>query len=111
MALLYLLPLRLYLLALFQELEIYLGFITMPYNGGGSCKLYVSQDGGNSFNLVEVDYVELEDTQFKWTEIYDYYNMPTKENGKYHPLKMETIMNSEIFSLSFNSTNVLTYFH
>lgn len=65
-------------------LDIYLGFITMPKNGGDSCELYVSQDSGKTFNQVEVDYIELENTQFKWTEIYDFYNMPTKENGKYY---------------------------
>lgn len=61
-----------------------LGYITMPYNGGNTCELYVTTNGGKSFSKVEVDYIELEDTQFKWKEIYDSYNIPTKENGKYY---------------------------
>ena len=65
-------------------LDKFLGFITMPKNGGDSCDLYVTQDGGKSFYKLEVEYIELEDTQFKWTEIYDFYNMPTKEKGKFY---------------------------
>lgn len=61
-----------------------LGYITMPYNGGNTCELYVTTNGGKSFSKVQVDYIELEDTQFKWKEIYDSYNIPTKENGKYY---------------------------
>lgn len=64
--------------------DYYLGFITMPYNGDNSCELYVTTNGGETFNKVEVEHTELDDKQFKWEEIYDSYNMPTKENGIYY---------------------------
>lgn len=61
-----------------------IGYITMPYNGGDTCELYVTQDAGKTFNKVKVNYIELEDSKFKWEEIYDYYNMPTKDNIKFY---------------------------
>lgn len=62
----------------------YIGFITMPNNGGDTCELYVTQDGGITFDKVQVEYMELEDTELKWTDIYDYYNIPIKQNGCYY---------------------------
>lgn len=62
----------------------YLGFITMPNNGGNSCELYNTQDGGKTFSKVEVKYIELEDTDLEWNEIYDYYYIPVKEYSTYY---------------------------
>ena len=56
----------------------------MPQNGGDSCELYVTNNGGITFNKVEVGYVELENTDFKWIDIYDYYNMPIKNDYIYY---------------------------
>ena len=60
------------------------GFVTIPNNGGSSCELYNTQDGGKTFNKVQVDYIELEDTDLKWNEIYDYYNIPIKTDYSYY---------------------------
>lgn len=47
------------------------GFLTMPLTGGESCELYITKDGGNSFNKLKI--IE--------SDVYDYYNIPTlKEN-------------------------------
>ena len=48
-----------------------IGFLTMPSVGGESSDLYITKDGGNSFN-------ELEITE---NNIYDYYNLPIIEDG------------------------------
>ena len=48
-----------------------IGFLTMPSVGGESSDLYITKDGGNSFN-------ELEITE---NNNYDYYNLPIIEDG------------------------------
>ena len=61
-----------------------LGFITMPNNGGNSCELYNTQDGGKTFTKVEVNHIELQEPDLKWEDVYDYYNMPVKQNSSYY---------------------------
>ena len=48
-----------------------IGFLTMPSVGGESSDLYITKDGGNSFNKLEI-------TE---NNIYDYYNLPIIEDG------------------------------
>ena len=48
-----------------------IGFLTMPSTGGESSDLYITKDGGNSFNRLEI-------TE---NDIYDYYNLPVIEDG------------------------------
>lgn len=51
------------------------GFLTMPMSGtDNSSELYITKDGGNNFNKVEI----------LQSDIYDYYNLPTIENEKLH---------------------------
>lgn len=47
-----------------------IGFLTMPSVVGESSELYITTDGGNNFNKLEI----LE------SDIYDYYNLPTLED-------------------------------
>lgn len=61
-----------------------LGYLTMPYNGGDSCELYMTSDQGKTFTKVETQHSELEDTNLSWKEVYDYYNMPTFKNNVYY---------------------------
>lgn len=61
-----------------------LGYITMPYNGGNSCELYMTMDQGRNFNKVNVQQSVLEDEKLLWEEVYDYYNMPTLKDGVYY---------------------------
>ena len=65
------------------------GFITMPQNGGNSCDLYITNDGGITFNKIQVEHIELNDTDLKWEQIYDYYNMPTKSPYTYNLYNLE----------------------
>ena len=62
----------------------HIGFITMPNNGGDSCDLYITHNDGNSFEKVVVEYIPLNDTELKWEEIYDYYNIPEKRNWNFY---------------------------
>ena len=48
-----------------------IGFLTMPITGGEKSELYISKDGGVSFEKLEI---------IK-SDIYDYYNLPTFENN------------------------------
>ena len=48
-----------------------IGFLTMPSVGGESSDLYITKDGGNSFNKLEI----------MENNIYDYYNLPIIEDG------------------------------
>lgn len=47
------------------------GFLTMPSAGGETSEMYITKDGGNSFNKLEIIN----------SDIYDYYNLPTFEDG------------------------------
>ena len=47
------------------------GFLTMPISGGERCELYITKDGGKNFNKLE----------FNESDIYNYYNLPTLEDG------------------------------
>ena len=49
-----------------------IGFLTMPMTGGESSEIYITKDGGNNFTKLEIIQ----------NDIYDYYNLPTFENGK-----------------------------
>lgn len=49
-----------------------LGFLTMPGTTGEDCNLYITINGGETFEEVKI----LE------SEIYDYYNLPRMEEGK-----------------------------
>ena len=48
-----------------------IGFLTMPSVGGESSDLYITKDGGNSFNKLEI----------MENNIYDFYNLPIIEDG------------------------------
>ena len=48
-----------------------IGFLTMPSAGGETSEMYITKDGGNSFNKLEIIN----------SDIYDYYNLPTFEDG------------------------------
>lgn len=48
-----------------------IGFLTMPSTGGESSELYITKDGGTSFNKLEISE----------SDIYDYYNLPVIEDG------------------------------
>ena len=48
-----------------------IGFLTMPSVGGESSDLYITKDGGNSFNKLEI----------MENNIYDFYNLPIVEDG------------------------------
>ncbi len=61
-----------------------LGYLTMPYNGGNACDLYMTIDGGKTFTKVQVNYVPLPDTNLDWTDIYDTYYLPTKQGNTYY---------------------------
>ena len=56
----------------FRFINEKIGFLSMPSVSGESSKMYITKDGGYSFN-------ELEITK---SDIYDYYNLPTVENEK-----------------------------
>ena len=56
----------------FRFINEKIGFLSMPSVSGESSKMYITKDGGYSFN-------ELEITK---SNIYDYYNLPTVENEK-----------------------------
>ena len=56
----------------FRFINEKIGFLSMPSVAGESSKMYITKDGGYSFN-------ELEITK---SDIYDYYNLPTVENEK-----------------------------
>lgn len=49
-----------------------IGFLTMPNISGIDSEIYITKDGGNNFEILNI----LED------DIYDYYNLPTFEDGK-----------------------------
>ena len=49
-----------------------IGFVTMPSTPGDYSELYITKDGGTSFSKLSL----LE------SDIYDYYNLPTVEDGK-----------------------------
>ena len=48
-----------------------IGFLTMPVTGGEKSELYITKDGGVSFEKLEIIQ----------SDIYDYYNLPTFENN------------------------------
>ena len=48
-----------------------IGFLTMPSAGGETSEMYITKDGGYSFNKLETIN----------SDIYDYYNLPTFEDG------------------------------
>ena len=56
----------------FRFINEKIGFLSMPSVAGENSKMYITKDGGYSFN-------ELEITK---SDIYDYYNLPTVENEK-----------------------------
>ncbi|MBQ2937822.1 MAG: helix-turn-helix domain-containing protein [Clostridia bacterium] len=49
-----------------------IGYLIMPSTGGEKSELYETKDGGQTYSKVTV--IE--------SDIYDYYNLPTQENGK-----------------------------
>lgn len=51
-----------------------IGFLTMPDTNGEYCKLYITTDGGETFNLVNIE--------FEQNNIYDYYNLPKLEGNR-----------------------------
>lgn len=55
-----------------------LGFLTMPKVSGENSDIYITRDGGKTFSKLEVSDNSLQ------TDIYDYYNLPTKEDGIYY---------------------------
>ncbi len=48
-----------------------IGFLTMPNTSGEYCKLYITKNGGHNF----------EELNISNNQIYDFYNLPTIENG------------------------------
>lgn len=69
------------------------GFLTMPQTSGESSYLYITKDGGATFNKLEL---------FE-SDIYDYYNLPTEESGL---LKLKITQGSDG---DYNGGDFMTY--
>ncbi len=55
-----------------------IGFLTMPNYDGSYSELYITKDGGKTFSELKIT-----DGSFQ-EDIYDYYELPTKEDDKYY---------------------------
>lgn len=55
-----------------------IGFLTMPNCNGSYSDLYVTRDGGTTFSELKITDDSLQE------EIYDYYELPTKEGDTYY---------------------------
>ncbi len=59
-----------------------IGFISSPTKSGNAAELYITRNGGKTFELLEFPEQELEkqgEVDLKWKDVYDYYEIPILE--------------------------------